>query len=45
MTIATKADFYLGINEGASWIGSVFYDGEPTAVDLNIIIQINPSQR
>jgi hypothetical protein len=38
----TKADFYLGINEDASWIGSVFYDGEPTAVNLNILIQINP---
>lgn len=42
MTIAIKADFYLGINEKSSWIGSVHYDGEPTAVDLQILIQINP---
>ena len=39
--MGTKADFYVGIEADAEWLGSIFNDGDVWHIPLNILIQIN----
>jgi hypothetical protein len=38
----TRADFYIGQGVDANWIGSIFHDGYPTRIPLEILICVNP---
>lgn len=38
----TKADFYIGQGKKANWIGSIYSDGYPQSIPLDILICINP---
>lgn len=39
--MGTKADFYVGTGNDMEWLGSIFDEGDVTAIPLNILIQIN----
>jgi hypothetical protein len=40
--MGTRADFYIKDKNGMRWLGSLFKDGHPWNIDLEILIQINP---
>lgn len=35
--MGTRADFYIGRGEKAEWIGSIGFDGYPTAIDSKLL--------
>jgi hypothetical protein len=39
--MGTKADFYKGQGQEATWIGAVEQDGYPDAIPAEILIQVN----
>lgn len=34
--MGTRADFYIGMDENAEWLGSVGYDGYPAGIDPKV---------
>ena len=39
--MGTTADFYVGLESDMEWLGSIFENGDPWHIPLNILIQIN----
>jgi len=39
----TKADFYIGNGIAANWIGSIYSDGYPNGIPIQILICTNPT--
>jgi hypothetical protein len=40
--MGTRADFYVIKYDEMEWIGSIFKDGSPEKIPLDILIQVNP---
>ena len=35
--MGTRADFYVGRGEGAEWLGSIAWDGNPAGIDESVL--------
>lgn len=40
--MGTRADFYLGRGQSAEWLGSIAWDGYPSAIDDQVLFAVSP---
>jgi len=41
-TMGTRADFYINDDKSMEWVGSIYKDGSPINIPVEILIQTNP---
>lgn len=42
--MGTRADFYIGINKNAEWLGSIAWDGYPDGIDDEVLAATTESE-